>query len=132
MGTRNNPGKFDCLSKAEPDEPMFVLLGRDPVAPMLVNMWVEVRSRMGEEQEKCEEALACADQMTLWLEKLGKRDDFVRALEICTDVALSREKDQQRIEKLEDLVRELCRALGSSDDEQQLRDEAQRLLEATP
>ncbi|HAW11807.1 MAG TPA: aspartate decarboxylase, partial [Chloroflexi bacterium] len=30
MGTKNNPGKFDCYDDAHPDEPMFVLLGRDP------------------------------------------------------------------------------------------------------
>ena len=29
MGTKNNPGKFDCYEHAKPDEPMFVLLGRD-------------------------------------------------------------------------------------------------------
>ena len=32
MATKNNPGKFDCYTNAEPDEPMFILLGRDPVA----------------------------------------------------------------------------------------------------
>lgn len=29
MGTKNNPGAFDCYANAEPDEPMFVLLARD-------------------------------------------------------------------------------------------------------
>lgn len=33
MGTKNNPGAFDCYANAEPDEPMFVLLGRDKHAP---------------------------------------------------------------------------------------------------
>ena len=28
MGTKNNPGRFDCYGNAEPDEPIFVLLGR--------------------------------------------------------------------------------------------------------
>jgi hypothetical protein len=31
MGTKSNPGPFDCYAKAEPDEPMFVLLARDPL-----------------------------------------------------------------------------------------------------
>ena len=26
MGTKNNPGKFDCYANAKPDEPLFVLL----------------------------------------------------------------------------------------------------------
>jgi hypothetical protein len=29
MGTKNQPGKFDtCYANADPDEPMFVLLGK--------------------------------------------------------------------------------------------------------
>lgn len=29
MGTKNNPGKYDCYAKLEPDEPHFVLRGKD-------------------------------------------------------------------------------------------------------
>ena len=43
MGTKNNPGKFDCYENAEPDEPMFVLLGRDPLAAHLVSLWSKIR-----------------------------------------------------------------------------------------
>ena len=43
MGTKNNPGKFDCYKNAEPDEPMFVLLGRDRLAAHLVSIWSKVR-----------------------------------------------------------------------------------------
>jgi hypothetical protein len=43
MGTKNSPGVFDCYANAEPDEPMFVLLARDPLAPFLVSMWSKVR-----------------------------------------------------------------------------------------
>jgi hypothetical protein len=39
MGTKRNPGQYDCYAKAEPDEPMFVLLARDPTAPQLVRDW---------------------------------------------------------------------------------------------
>ena len=38
MGTKNNPGVFDCYANAEPDEPMFVLLGRDKDAATLVRL----------------------------------------------------------------------------------------------
>lgn len=43
MGTKRNPGDFDCYANAEPDEPMFVLLGRDPLAPALVELWRAIR-----------------------------------------------------------------------------------------
>jgi hypothetical protein len=43
MGTKNNPGKFDCYHAAGPDEPMFVLLARDRIAPYLVSIWSSIR-----------------------------------------------------------------------------------------
>lgn len=43
MGTKNNPGKFDCYANADPDEPMFVLLGRDCLASHLVSIWSKIR-----------------------------------------------------------------------------------------
>lgn len=39
MGTKNSPGEFDCYANADPDEPMFILLGRDNDAPNLVRAW---------------------------------------------------------------------------------------------
>ena len=45
MGTKQNPGKFDCYSKALPDEPMFVLLARDPEFYELINRWANKRLR---------------------------------------------------------------------------------------
>jgi hypothetical protein len=43
MATKNNPGKWDCYAKARPDEEMFVLLARDPLAPFLVAIWAKMR-----------------------------------------------------------------------------------------
>lgn len=43
MGTKNKPGNFNCYANTEPDEPMFVLLARDPLAPFLVSIWSKVR-----------------------------------------------------------------------------------------
>lgn len=67
MGTKNNPGAYDCYEKAAPDEPMFILLARDPRAPMLVRDWV----RMTEDgdPEKIAEAIACAYSMEQWRKK---------------------------------------------------------------
>jgi hypothetical protein len=66
MGTKNNPGTFDCWANAEPDEPMFVLLGRDPDAPPLVRRWAHEREARGEDAAKVTEAMACADAMETW------------------------------------------------------------------
>ncbi len=46
MGTKNNPGSFDCYANAEPDEPMFILLGRDPHAHAAVRKWADDRLAM--------------------------------------------------------------------------------------
>ena len=43
MATKSNPGRFDCYAAARPDEQMFVLLDRDPIAPFLVSIWSKVR-----------------------------------------------------------------------------------------
>lgn len=63
MGTKNNPGKYDCYTKAEPDEPMFVLLGRDRYAPILVELWAMLRERDGEKSAQTAEAKECAEAM---------------------------------------------------------------------
>jgi len=66
MGTKNNPGKYDCYEKADPDEPMFTLLARDANAPALVRQWADIRSQMHGDDEKVAEALQCADNMEIW------------------------------------------------------------------
>lgn len=68
MGTKNEPGTFDCFHKAEDDEPMFILLARDPMAPALVCMWADTREVIDPEcaTEKLGEARRCADAMEEW------------------------------------------------------------------
>jgi hypothetical protein len=72
VGTKNQPGKFDCCANAAPDEPMFVLLGRDPMASFLVEIWAEARAEAGETPAKIQEARECAIKMREWASKLGK------------------------------------------------------------
>jgi hypothetical protein len=72
MGTKNNPGEFDCYANADPDEPMFVLLGRDKHAPTLVWLWSTLRELDGEDQAKVTEARACAVAMTAWAHAKGR------------------------------------------------------------
>jgi hypothetical protein len=76
MGTKLLPGEFDCYHNAEADEPMFVLLARDPSAPETVRMWANLREHLiysGKKPESdramIEEALACADAMEEWRKK---------------------------------------------------------------
>ena len=75
MGTKNNPGEFDCYENAEPDEPMFVLLARDPLAPYLTRQWASMRwmetlrqedADLERERRKVLEAMNCADVMESW------------------------------------------------------------------
>lgn len=63
MGTKNNPGKFDCYANAKPDEPMFILLGRDKNAPSLVDLWANQREVDNEDPAKVQEARDCANAM---------------------------------------------------------------------
>jgi hypothetical protein len=72
MGTKRNPGRFDCYAAAHPNEPMFVLLGRDPMAGNLVRRWADMREEAGEDAEKVAEARACADAMDRFARSLGK------------------------------------------------------------
>jgi hypothetical protein len=73
MGSKNNPSSFDCYAAAKPDEPMFVLLGRDPMAGALVRLWALMREEAGETPEKIAEALGCAEQLDAWTRSLGKK-----------------------------------------------------------
>lgn len=66
MGTKEAPGRYDAYEKAEPSEPMFVLLARDASAPALVEMWARDRERHGEEAGVVAEARECAEQMRAW------------------------------------------------------------------
>lgn len=68
MGTKTAPGRFDCHAAAEPDEPMFVLLARDPSAPKLIQQWAENRAIESSEEEldKVHEARMCAEDMRAW------------------------------------------------------------------
>lgn len=66
MGTKQNPGRFDCYAKAADDEPIFVLLARDKHAATLVWLWAVLRELDGEDPEKVAEARACCASMMDW------------------------------------------------------------------
>lgn len=110
MGTKNNPGKFDCYEKAERDEPMFVLLGRDPAASMAVLFWIAVRRqlRLGGD-EKNEEAMTCAHALEAWARSKGKGEDvdaaFRDAASSLTEVA-----KREAVEKEREACAAVCEA----------------------
>lgn len=73
MGTKNEPGKYDCYNKLEPDEPYFVLMARDEYAPLLIRLWAAMREADGDEDKtKVQEARDCAWSMTRWRLNSGR------------------------------------------------------------
>lgn len=73
MGTKLNQGAFDCYNNALPDEPMFILLARDPHASGLVFMWSDLRDAAIQDGKRPEsdrpmvtEAHECAAAMREW------------------------------------------------------------------
>ncbi len=83
MGTKNKPGQFDCYANAEPDEPMFVLLGRDPASSLLVTTWTKIRTESGIDlvgSPKILEAEACAEAMTRFATERGRGGDILAVL----------------------------------------------------
>lgn len=93
MGTKVDPGIFDCHANAEPDEPMFVLLGRDPHAHAAVRKWADDREQMiraglkpAEDIYMVYEARQCADAMEVYCIARAKAkkeaaQDFLERLE---------------------------------------------------
>jgi len=75
MGTKANPGQYDCHAKALPNEPMFVLLARDPDFQHIVTHWALRREqainrgeRPATDKEMVIEAIQCARDGAKWRE----------------------------------------------------------------
>lgn len=66
MGTKAEPGEYDCYARAADDEPLFVLRANDPDAPALVERWADERERRGEDPAKVADARKCAGAMLTW------------------------------------------------------------------
>ena len=72
MGTKRNPGEFDCYAAALPDEPIFIMLARDELAPEKVRSWAhDYAMKCGidptpKQNRKINEAYSCADAMEKW------------------------------------------------------------------
>jgi hypothetical protein len=137
MGTKNNPGRFDCYSRAEPDEPVFVLLGRDPVASSVVSYWVTLREELGgTEPEVLAEAVMCAVEMHRWARAKGKGHQLAKAIEYAKGGPQAMREFERLLEhaqKLEGLCRrateaiEQCVRENDSDGGMRRRDEMAEL-----
>ena len=73
MGTRANPGRYDCLAKAMHDEPYFVLIGRDDDAHDALLTWICKRleavlrdERSRDDLPQVREAFDCLIAMIAW------------------------------------------------------------------
>lgn len=73
MGTKLNPGKYDCYAKALPDEPIFTLMARDLYAPTMLEDWaarreglIDVGSYPQSDRPVVAEARQCAKKMREW------------------------------------------------------------------
>lgn len=80
MGTKRNPGPFSAYEKAEPDEPVFTLIGRDPCASIVITFWRKLRIEMGKEDEKTDEAADVAQAMQDYAIAMGKESEVEAAV----------------------------------------------------
>jgi hypothetical protein len=72
MWSKTKPGPFDRYTAAEPEEPIFVLLGRDPVASLLVSLWIGVHDVMGDNPpDAVLDAMQCSLAMEQWARTHG-------------------------------------------------------------
>jgi hypothetical protein len=76
VGSKLNPGVYDCYARARQDEPMFTLLARDASAPGMVRQWAYERQREITRGDRpisdaamVAEARKCADEMEEWRQR---------------------------------------------------------------
>lgn len=75
MSTKNHPGQFRCFEAALPDEPMFVILGRDPAGPATVEFWAQERVKQEkvherDDQDRIKAAIDEAKDMADWRSRM--------------------------------------------------------------
>ena len=76
MGTKNNPGEFDCYKNLHPDEPYFLIRANDIFGPVVVRMWAQLykafkpiaktRAGRARQRRKVKEANTLANRMEAW------------------------------------------------------------------
>lgn len=90
MYTKINPSKTNAYANAEPNEPIFTLIGRDPDAALIVHIWATLRLRQirigmledtVEERDQISEAISVSQEMSRYsslraTKKLAERITF--------------------------------------------------------
>lgn len=72
-----------CFNRARDDERLFVLLARDPAAPVAIRAWIAERIRLGKNapgDEQIREAFQCATLMELERSEIeaARRQETIR------------------------------------------------------
>jgi hypothetical protein len=73
MGTKKRPSAYEPLHYVDQDEPLFVLIGRDPDAGRLVRDWAAARERRGEDPAVVRDARETAAEMDAYCLAHGKK-----------------------------------------------------------
>lgn len=73
--TKTHPGSFRCWEAAFPDEPVFVILGRDPAAPATLEFWAHERVRQDkthtpDDKSRIAAAIDEAKDMAEWRQRM--------------------------------------------------------------
>ena len=72
-----------CLNKARDNERLFVMLARDPAAPVAIRAWIAERIRLGKNtasDEQIREAFECASLMEMERSEIdaARRQETIR------------------------------------------------------
>jgi hypothetical protein len=62
----------ECLAKAEPDEPIFVLRAQDKFSIPLIRLWMDLALLNGCPPNKLESARRTFDEMYHWQKQTGR------------------------------------------------------------
>ena len=89
MGTKLNPGRYDCYAALKDDEPHFVLMARDPHFARVIGFWAMLRMQsMAEgkdplaDVDKVQEALQCAREGEAWRSAYIGFSDAIASLQL--------------------------------------------------
>jgi hypothetical protein len=85
--------KAGCMAKAFDDEPTFVLLARDPVAPAVIRAWIALRIETGEngpDDHQIQEAMSLMklmeDEQAEWSRKRRMQKEGVTDQDIAETI----------------------------------------------
>ncbi len=89
MGTKAEPGEFDCHAAAAPDEPTFTLRANDPIAPEVVRFWLSRyletktadRSLSVDDMQRCVDKAMQAEKVAQAMMKWKIKQEALEAME---------------------------------------------------